>query len=293
MFLMLKRLATALVAATVGATALMAAAPAMADATPTPTPTPAPVTPAPAPAGIVSIKVTPDPVVIKGRDSVAVTASVKTVDAKDVVIDFSPAGGSHWGGDRAEFNAFSGAHKWDDWSRTISLSQRDADGTWAVTVTATGLDGKSVTARSFFQVEHVKWNPPPRPHGPRWTRLGFDASPEPVKKNHKVSLDGKLAVANCYDGWYTNGIVVVFNADRCDSVDRWHNWRQLGWKEISIYFQKKGHGRWEFVDTITTDPDGTFHAEIPAYWSGTWKVVFKGSRGLHGSSATDYVRVVR
>ncbi|GGK85155.1 hypothetical protein Sme01_29810 [Sphaerisporangium melleum] len=279
---MMKRIATALVAAAMGASALSVAAPAMADETPGST------------VSIESFQVTPDPVVIKGRDRVSVTATVTTVGAESVEFDFDPTGQ----GGQPDCNPCPGAAKasgsgtgWKRWDKTIVLDRNDPAGKWLVRVVATGENGAVAKATSSFFVKVVQ----ARPHqGPRATRItGFDASPEPVKKGRKLSLSGKLQTARCYDGWWWDGDAYVVGGDRCRDDHRWHNWRWLGWQKINVYFHRAHGGKWEYVDTIETNPDGSFYTKIPAYWSGTWKVVFEGSRGLYGSSATDYVKVVR
>ncbi|GAA1279049.1 hypothetical protein GCM10009677_36750 [Sphaerisporangium rubeum] len=273
----MKRIATLLVAATMGASALAVAAPAFAD--------PAPET---TKVSIESVSVTPDPVVIHGREKVEVTAKVTTVGAEDVKIGFGPAGGSGCNPcpGSAAASASTEVTKWD---RTIVLDRHDPSGKWFVYVEAIGADGKVAEAKASFYVKHV------RPYeGPRATRIaGFDASPEPVKKGRKLSLTGKLQVARCYGDWWWDGDAYVVGGSRCDDGYRWHNWRYIGWKDIKVFFKRAHGGKWEYVDTISTNPDGTFYTKIPAYWSGTWKVVFPGSRGLYGSSATDYVKVVR
>jgi hypothetical protein len=276
---MMKRIATALVAAAMGASVLTVAAPALADTAPA--------------LSIDSIKVTPDPVVIRGDDHVAVTATVETVSAEDVKIDFEPTGQG-----QPDCNPCPGAAKASTsdspskmWDRTIVLDRHDPDGKWIVYVEATDKDGKVVRAKSSFYVNIVKAH---AHEGPRATRIaGFDASPEPVKKGRKLSLTGQLETARCYGDWWWDGDAYVVGGSRCSDNQRWHSWRQLGWQKIKVYFHRAHGGKWEYVDTIETNPDGTFYTKIPAYWSGTWKVVFEGSRGLYGSSATDYVKVVR
>lgn len=277
---MMKRIATTLVAAAMGASAFTMAAPALADSAPETA------------VSIESVKVTPDPVVIRGRDRVAVTATVATVGADEVKIDFDPTGQ----GGQPDCNPCAGAAKASKgdsesktWDKTIVLDRHDPDGKWLVYVEAIGADGKVVRAKSSFFVKVVQ----DRHRGPRATRIEFDASPEPVKKNRKLSLQGTLEVARCYGDWWWDGDAYVVGGNHCRDDYRWHNWRQLGWQQIKVYFHKAHGGRWQYVDTIETNPDGSFYTKIPAYWSGTWKVVFEGSRGLYGSSATDYVKVVR
>ncbi|GAA3823972.1 hypothetical protein GCM10022226_50700 [Sphaerisporangium flaviroseum] len=277
---MMKRIATTLVAAAMGASVLTVAAPALADTAPDTA------------VSIESVKVTPDPVVIRGRDRVAVTATVETVAAESVKLDFDPTGQ----GGQSDCNPCPGAAKASGgsetktWSKTIVLDRHDPAGKWNVYVEATGFDGKVVKAKSSFYVKVVT----DRHRGPRATRIAdFDASPEPVKKGRKLSLTGQLQTARCYGDWWWDGDAYVVGGNRCRDDHRWHSWRHLGWQDIKVYFHRAHGGKWEYVDTIETNPDGSFYTKIPAYWSGTWKVVFEGSRGLSGSSATDYVKVVR
>ncbi|MEU9889205.1 hypothetical protein [Sphaerisporangium sp. NPDC051011] len=277
----MKRIATALVAAAMGASALTVAAPALADTAPGDA------------VSIESIKVTPDPVVIRGGDDVAVTATVQVVNAEDVKFDFEPTGR----GGQSYCNPCAGAAKsssgeWKTWEKTIVLDRHDPDGNWVVYVEATGKDGKVAKAKAYFYVKHDRAKPPYS--GPRATRIeGFDASPNPVKKGRKLTLEGTLSAARCHNDWWWDGDVFVVGGDRCRDDYRWSNWRWLGWQKINVYFHPARGGKWQYVDTIETNPDGTFYTKIPAYWSGTWKVVFKGTRGLYGSSASDYVKVVR
>ncbi|MFC4590028.1 hypothetical protein [Sphaerisporangium corydalis] len=275
----MKRIATALVAAAMGASALSMAAPALADTAPGTA------------VSIESVKVTPNSVVIRGGDHVAVTATVGTVNAKDVKFDFEPTGQ----GGQPDCNPCPGAAKsssgdeYKTWDKTIVLDRHDPAGKWLVFVEATGEDGTVVKAKSSFFVKVVQ----DRHRGPRATRLAFDAGPEPVKKNHKLTLRGDLDVARCYGDWWWNGDAYVVGGSRCHDDSRWHSWHNLGWQKLKVYFHPAHGGKWQYVDSIETNPDGSFYTKIPAYWSGTWKVVFEGSRGLSGSSATDYVKVVR
>ena len=278
---MMKRITTALVAATLGASALWVAAPALADT-------------GSGPVGVRSVTVTPDPVVIRGDDRVAVTLGAETVNAASVTFDVEPTGE----GGQSACNPCPGAAKASasvperaTWTKTIVLDRHDPDGKWIVRVEATGEDGTGAKAESSFVVDVVRVRPH---HGPRATRIaGFDASPEPVKKGHKLSLTGTLESARCYGDQWWNGDVYVVGDNRCRDDQRWYDWRGPGWQDVEIYFHRAHGGKWEYVDTIQTNPDGSFYTKIPAYWSGTWKVVFEGTRGLYGSSASDYVKVVR
>ncbi|GAA4085480.1 hypothetical protein GCM10022248_64000 [Nonomuraea soli] len=118
------------------------------------------------------------------------------------------------------------------------------------------------------------------------TSLSFDAGPEPIRRGADLSLQGKLSV-EC-DEDYIDGIVAVFNSDKCDDDERWH---RLGWKKVVILFQPAGSHRWDYVDTVRTDRNGYFYTEETAYVSGTWRAVFEGSRYLEGSEGRDWVKV--
>ncbi|GAA5067401.1 hypothetical protein HNP84_005632 [Thermocatellispora tengchongensis] len=120
------------------------------------------------------------------------------------------------------------------------------------------------------------------------TKLWFDAGPEPAHAHRPLYLGGKLQV-RCEED-YIDGFVSVHHADSCEDYERWH---RLAGKKIHILFLPRGEHRWEYVDTTRTRRDGSFHLKVPAYWSGTWKAVFDGARGLAPASATDYVKVIR
>lgn len=119
------------------------------------------------------------------------------------------------------------------------------------------------------------------------TRLSFDAGPEPIWKGEELSLEGKLSV-QCEED-YIDGFVSVHHADYCKEQEKWH-W--LGGKRIVILFRPDRSGKWEYVDTISTNRGGYFYTEVPAYTSGTWRAVFEGAKHLQGAEATDWVKVI-
>jgi hypothetical protein len=292
---MMKRLATASVAAAMGASALLVAGPASAAADNS--------------VGIVSVTVSTGTVVVNSDKAVPVTAYVKTVNAQSVSIDIKPkpaSGDDVWGTLSAGKTQGS---KWDtykDWSKTVEISRKDPTGTWVVNVSAQGASGRIVYSRAFFTVTRdgsapssgSSWSGPGhhghKPKGPRWTKLSLDVSPNAVRKYRKVSIDGRLEAAKCFGGWRHKGNAVVHDARWCgDRKTGWHQWSNVGWKKIDIYFQKRGHSRWERVETVTTRKDGTFHTKVPAYWSGTFKAVYEGKDGLRRAEATDTLKVFR
>jgi hypothetical protein len=305
---MVRRMATALVAAAVGASVLAAAGTAYADPGPNeghhPGPNPK----------ITSIVVNPNQVVLKHhRDSETVSVTVRGVDIKSAQVYWLPKG-HHWDGGGHGDGGHGGNGPWDKkddekspapeykpvwFAETFSktIGWKDAVGSWSVRVVAEGVDGRKVFGDSSFFVKHVTWTPPKSPKGTRF--VGFNASPEPVKQGRKLSLQGRLQVAQCYgDHHYKDPAYVELDgypsADDCyEGRKYWHGWYRLGWQDIDVYFLPKGSHKWRYVDTIETNPDGTFYTKVKALKSGTWGVRFDGNRDLAGSEAYDYVKVVK
>jgi hypothetical protein len=119
-----------------------------------------------------------------------------------------------------------------------------------------------------------------------YTRVEFDAGPEPVRAGHRLHLGGKLSV-RC-DEDFVDGFVVTHNSDLCQRGADWH---RLGRKPVVILFRPDGSGRWEHVDTVRTRRGGEFHTSVTARTSGTWRAVFEGARYLGPAEATDWVKV--
>ncbi|MFI6598485.1 hypothetical protein ACIBHX_19680 [Nonomuraea sp. NPDC050536] len=263
---------------------LVAAATLLATATPSyaePTPWPSPTTTHADPA-IFGVSVSPNPVVLRPGESRTVTVTVNGRDLREVRISIGSG----------SYAPLSGS-----WSASTTVGWDDPEGTWPVHVSATGADGRQYTADSSFTVRHEGYHNP-RPAGPRATRIAdFDASPEPVRTGRKLTLTGELQVAQCYGDWYyvwdgsgrTRG-----GEDNCrDDRGYWNDWHWLGAQEVGVYFLPKGSHRWQYVDTIETDDDGSFTTQVRAYRSGTWGVRFAATGRLGSSEAYDYVRVKR
>lgn len=316
---MVKRVATTLVAVALGATTL-AAAPAYADEQPVQ------ADPKTAYRGdkdsgdrhkhdghryvadprILWIDVTPDPVVIKRHGSVKVTAKVRAKDAKITSIELrGPGGAGHghgaWHGGHPHLGTYGKAHYgkplYDSASRSWTFSLGHRAGQWQVRVEAVGVNGKRISAGRAFSVKHDRWRPRP-PKGPRATRIvGFDATPEPVRKGGKLTLKGKLQVARCYGGWFYRSLdsrVGVIGGGKCHADrNHWYDWSRLGHQDIGVYFKAKGSPKWKYVGTLETKRDGSFSTKVRAFQSGTWAVKFAGNGHLKGSGASDYVKVVR
>ncbi|GIH70081.1 hypothetical protein [Sphaerimonospora thailandensis] len=303
---MVKRVATALVAAALG-TATLATSPAYAAH---PTPTPSSHHPdsgnkshVPDPR-ILSVDVSPSTVVVGRHGSVRVTATVRTKDVQSVSIELRGPSGRH-GGDHGRdwLGKKGGQHgkhdraRYDVASRSWTLTSRDRSGQWKVHVEAVGVDGRRVTADRGFEVKRDRWRPRP-PKGPKATRIvDFTAKPDQVRRGREITLQGKLQVAQCYSDWYYrdwNSHSGVHNGNRCE-IGRasWHDWNWLGYQDIGVYFRPSGSHRWKYVDTLKTNRDGGFSTRVRAYRSGTWAVKFDGNGRLKGSEASDSVRVGR
>ncbi|MBB6348910.1 5-hydroxyisourate hydrolase-like protein (transthyretin family) [Nonomuraea muscovyensis] len=103
--------------------------------------------------------------------------------------------------------------------------------------------------------------------GDRDSRItGFDARPEPIDKGDRLRLSGTLQV----DGGHA-----------------------LPGQRVDILFKATGSSRWERVTGDVTGRDGRFWASATAQESGWWRAVYRGTRGVDGtSSGSDWVRVV-
>ncbi|ETK38100.1 hypothetical protein MPTA5024_00530 [Microbispora sp. ATCC PTA-5024] len=292
-----------------GAMALVAAPAYADDATPSPSPTPTPTAGDDAKHGylpdpkILSIDVSPSTVVVNRHGSVEVTATVRTKDVKSLSIDVWEPKEYHHGGGDGDGHWFSKSDgpgydkaKYDVTSKSWTFTWSHKTGLWKVHVEAVGVNGAQLSAERGFFVKHQEWAP--RPKGPKATRIvGFDATPEPVRKGHKLALQGKLQVAQCYGDWYyewDSYVSVHGGDDYCqDSRDYWHDWHWLGQQDIDVYFLPSGSHKWKYVGTTESDPDGSFYTKVRALKSGTWGVRFDGTSRLKGSEAYDYVKVVR
>lgn len=124
------------------------------------------------------------------------------------------------------------------------------------------------------------------------TRIaGFHADPNPVRKYQRISLRGRLQVGeDCNPHERGPGLATRHNP--CDgSRTRWTG--ETGRQRIVMLFRADGGSRWEYVETVQTGRDGRFRTDVPVYASGTWRVVFEGSRGLSPAQAEEWVKVVR
>lgn len=124
-------------------------------------------------------------------------------------------------------------------------------------------DGNAVARGSVSDTDRVDVR-----HGDRDSRItGFDARPEPIDKGDRLRLSGTLQV---------------------------EGWRGLPGQRVDILFKAAGSSRWERVTGDVTGRDGRFWASATAERSGWWRAVYRGTRGVDGtSSGPDFVRVVQ
>ncbi|MFF0868742.1 hypothetical protein ACIBK9_16260 [Nonomuraea sp. NPDC050227] len=118
------------------------------------------------------------------------------------------------------------------------------------------------------------------------TSLQLDVNPEPARRGRALDIQGKLSVSCDED--YISGFVAVHHADYCKDSERWH---RLAWKRVVILFQADGSDKWDYVESVRTNRDGSFSTSERAYTSGTWRAVFEGSRYLAPSEGKDWVKV--
>jgi hypothetical protein len=296
---MTKPLATALVAVAAGTSVLAAASSANADPAPvTPTPTTSVEPPSQSNPDIATVSVSPDPVVLRPRASTTVTVTVKTRDVKDVKISIQPGGGGSrsWPSTYKGSTRGDGGHVWNTWHSSSSIAWNDPAGAWTAHVVAVEANGQESSRDVSFTVKHDQYRSHPK--GPKATRIvGFDATPEPVRKGRKLRLRGEFQVAQCYGDWYyawdTYSRVQGGDGYCRDDRSYWNDWHRLGGKDLRVYFRPRGSSHWSYVDTIQTGSDGTFSGTVRAYKSGTWGVRFDDSRHLGASEAYDYVKVVK
>ncbi len=273
----MNRIAVTLAVAAIGAAALAGATPALASPSPAPTPTPVPTAGPGEPSKIMSIRAPPGPVVVAANDSTPVKVTVRTTkDVLGLKISIRPPGSGTW--ERARARAAGGTSEWKEWTRTDAIDWEDPVGTWKVRVSALGMDNKQYIQYGSFVVQHGQGSGV-TPSAPQTTSIvGFVATPKQALKGRPVFLRGKLAF---------DTIVRPANG----SSSRLPH--QLEGREINLYFQPQGenHGRWKYIDTLETGPDGSFATPVGVTGSGTWKVKYDGSRRLSAAEVVTNVEV--
>jgi hypothetical protein len=104
----------------------------------------------------------------------------------------------------------------------------------------------------------------------RYSKLTVNASPEPVRKNHSVTVTGTLTRAN----WDTNEYAGYTK------------------QKVALQFRKKGGSTYKTVKTVTTDSHGKLKTTYKATTSGYWRYSFAGTSTTPAVNATgDYVKV--
>ncbi|MEU6741704.1 hypothetical protein [Streptosporangium sandarakinum] len=162
-----------------------------------------------------------------------------------------------------------GSSRWEK----ITSDRTDRSGEFFEIVSA----GRSGTWRAVFGggrgtsgavsgTDHVRVVSPPRREDSRI--VGFNASPEPVRRGRYLTFTGGLQVE--HSGW-------------------------KGYRaEVGLYFKPSGSSRWRHVKNVSTDRSGHLRTKAKAYRSGHWKFVFDGNDDFRpASSGSDHVKVIR
>ncbi|WP_283132904.1 hypothetical protein [Rhizohabitans arisaemae] len=242
---MFKRLAVGLTAAAVGGSVIAGSLPAMAERTPVPV-------------SVDIVRVQPDPVVVKGNKTTYVSIDVLAKGYKDVEVSVKPDGVY-----TIQSHEESRWRRHGDWLRfTAEFDGNDPKGRWIATATAVDANGKKVTDDHRFTVEHE-----PVDEELDTRIVGFDAGPEPIRKNRTLHMSGRL---QAYD----------------------HGWEGYENQEVEIYFRASGSSTWKYITRTETRWDGRFWAKARATKSGTWRAVFDGNDEAEDSrSVGDFVHV--
>jgi 5-hydroxyisourate hydrolase-like protein (transthyretin family) len=246
MILLLKRIAAGLLTGVVGGSLLLTAGTASATAE-----------------RALSVRIeniAPNPVVVKDNQETSVSIDVRTKDAVRVELRVRPVS-NRLRTLAAKEPKF--AHEGDLWRFTTSFGKNDPEGRWLAIATAYDKDGKSLSDRLSFAVQHVAVKVD--------TRIThFNAYPGAVRKGHRVYFSGRLQF---WDG---------------------DHWRGFKGQEVQIYFRRLGTSAFKWVASSSTDRRGEFSARTRAFRSGEYRAVFEGGDHSNGSqSRTDFVRVYR
>ncbi|MDW8474035.1 hypothetical protein QBA57_21165 [Streptomyces scabiei] len=138
------------------------------------------------------------------------------------------------------------------------------DGYWRLRYAGdTKRDFKGTTSKAMRKVKAL-------------TRIkGAGASPEPVSKNHTLTVKGVLQEA------------------KPASTVGWTSWKAYGGKQVQILFRPRGEKDWYLMGTVKTKANGSFAKGIKAPMDGTWVPVHLEPDGKHfaGAGAEDYVDV--
>lgn len=102
------------------------------------------------------------------------------------------------------------------------------------------------------------------------SKLSVNASPEPVAKNSKITITGKLTRAN----WSTKA------------------YAGYGGQNVKLQFKKAGASTYATVKTAKSSSSGALKTTVKATADGTWRFVYTGSSTTAAvTSVGDYVDV--
>ncbi|TQE26426.1 calcium-binding protein [Streptomyces ipomoeae] len=144
-------------------------------------------------------------------------------------------------------------------SQQGDLLLNEAAGTWYVQADVDANDGNSFfsdTAESF----RIR----------RLAKLSVNAAPEPVKKNAKLTVTGKLIHAD----WFADRTVPYAG------------------RSVKLQFRKKGSSTYNTVKTIKSSSTGALKTTVKATADGYWRWTYAGDATNSAAKATgDYVDV--
>ncbi|MFC4061231.1 hypothetical protein ACFOWE_23270 [Planomonospora corallina] len=208
-------------------------------------------------------EVSPNPVVVRGDRDATVTIEVRAIDAEKVELLLRPDTDAPHTLKAKEPKL---VREGKLWRFVTTFDKSDYRGRWIATANAYAKDGKepAATDTAGFSVKHA------RPHVRKAdTRLvGFNASPEPVRKGRTIYFSGRL-----------------------EARQHW-NWRGVRDEEVDVYFRSSRSSAWKYVTSADTRWDGRFSAKTRAHRSGEFRAVFDGDRRLDDSSSNrDWVHV--
>ncbi|MFE7839335.1 calcium-binding protein, partial [Streptomyces sp. NPDC057474] len=98
----------------------------------------------------------------------------------------------------------------------------------------------------------------------RLAKLSVNAAPEPVKKNAKLTVTGKLTRAD------------------------WETHKNAGYsgRSVKLQFRKKGSATYSTVKTVTSGGGGALKATVKAAADGYWRWTFAGNSTTSTAKAT-------
>ncbi|GGK67018.1 hypothetical protein Sme01_09980 [Sphaerisporangium melleum] len=227
---MLQRIRAAMVAMALGTGALaLVSAPATAAAQAAPT--------------VTSVDVAPNPVVVQDKDGTSVTFGFLTDGATSGGFTLKRPGGSTVDVEAKKVGDVDGKQKWQG---TRTFTRSDAAGSWRVTakatsVVGTGTESKAFTVRQVWETDLAD----------------FGASPEPIAKGGRLTLDGRLLING------TGG------------------WKGYKGQKVYIAFRAVGASGYTRVAADRTDWRGRFSAGVAAERDGWWRAEYDGSAVAH------------